>query len=76
MSAAPRLTMTLSQQAEFVDYIVERCVVKSQPGAGRTATETVLYLTADDVDGLRQIADRLHMMAPHSSAIRRVVTGQ
>lgn len=76
MSSAVRPTMTLSQQADFVDDIVERCVVKSQPGAGRTATETMLYLTADDVDGLRHIADRLHMMAPHSNAIRRVVTGQ
>lgn len=72
MTMAGRSHMTLQQQAEFIDYLVNRCEVRS----GATATETVMYLTAAEAADLRYIADRLHDMAPHGNAIRRVVTGR
>lgn len=75
MTTPGRPHMTLLQQAEFVDYLVDRCEVRSGPHAGETAAETVMYLTADEVADLRYIAGRLHGMAPHGNAIRRVVTG-
>lgn len=67
--------MTLSQMAEFVDHIVDRCTVRCGKSAGFPAEVTTFYVVADDVVSLRDIADRLHMMAPHAAAIRRVVIG-
>lgn len=69
---AGRSHMTLQQQAEFIDYIVNRCEGRT----GEIATETILHLTANEAADLRYIADRLHDMAPHGNAIRRVVTGR
>jgi hypothetical protein len=70
MTTPGRSHMTLLQQAEFIDYLVNRCAVQS----GETAAETIMHLTADEVADLRYVADRLHGMAPHGNAIRRVVT--
>lgn len=75
MTTPGRSHMTLLQQAEFIDYLVERCEVRSGSRAGEVAAETMMYLTADEAADLRYIADRLHAMAPHGNAIRRVVTG-
>ncbi|HEY5797643.1 MAG TPA: hypothetical protein VIU82_21785 [Bosea sp. (in: a-proteobacteria)] len=63
---------TLKQQAEFLDYITGRCVMRD----GATARETLSVLSEDDVNEIRAIAMRLHRMAPHENAIRRAVTGK
>lgn len=64
--------MTLQQQAEFIDYLVNRCEVRT----GDIATETIMHLSADEAADLRYVATRLHELAPHGNAIRRVVTGR
>lgn len=71
-----RPPMTIQQQAEFVDYIIERCILKSGAREGETAAETLMNLSADEVEDMRFLAQRLHRMAPHEDAIRDLVTGQ
>lgn len=63
--------MTLAQQAEFLDYLVTRCIDRN----GNIAGETMMTMTDEQTADLKYIADRLHHMAPHASAIRRVVLG-
>lgn len=71
-----REPLTIQQQAEFVDYLVDRCTLKSGAREGDTAAESLLCLSADEVADLRLLGRRLHRMAPHEDAIRDVVVSQ
>lgn len=67
-----RAPMSIRQQAEFLDYLVGRCTTSP----GTVGVETWLRLEPADIEDLRAIAQRLHRMAPHEAAIRRMVTGR
>ena len=71
-SKTGRPPASLEQQAEFLDYLMSRCVMRD----GSTARETMSLLTEDDVNEIRAIATRLRRMAPHEREIRKVVTGR
>ncbi len=71
-----RAPMTIQQQAEFIDHIVDRCTVKSGAREGDVAAESLLMLTAEDVADLQALGQRLHRMAPHEDAIRETVVGR
>lgn len=64
-------TPTLEQQAQMLRALVERC----ENHDGLVAGATMLVLRGPDVEALRFLAARLERMAPHESAIRRIVTG-
>ena len=61
--------LSLKEQAQLIEYIINRCLDRFD----RPAVETMMLVTADDVERLREIAHRLHRMAPHELAIKRLV---
>jgi hypothetical protein len=61
--------LSLRQQSQMVEALVGRCVMRG----GGLATEAVLVLTADDVENLLHLADRLVLLAPHEAALRKLV---
>jgi hypothetical protein len=67
-----RPAASIQQQADLLDYLIQRCTCLD----GSTAAETIMTLEAGEVHDLRAIADRLHRMAPHEGQIRRLVTGR
>jgi hypothetical protein len=67
-----RPAISIGQQADLIDHFVSRCTMRG----GKMAGETVLMLDATEVEDLRRLADRLRRMAPHETAIRRLVTGR
>ncbi|MGJ5032253.1 hypothetical protein ACQR1I_35825 [Bradyrhizobium sp. HKCCYLS2038] len=69
-AAAPRSPMTIGQQAEFLDYLISRTIGRR----GDVAVETTMLLTAEEVETLSGIAARLHRIAPHEKAVRRMVS--
>lgn len=71
-----RPPMSIREQAEFVEYLVGRTVVKSPGRAGETAAESYLLIKASEVEDLRAIAARLHRMSPFEDSIRKMVVGQ
>jgi len=72
MSDGARPPMSISEQADFIDYLVGRTVTRT----GATAAETTMFLSADEVESLNAVASRLRRMAPHEAAIKRVVVGR
>lgn len=64
--------MSFYEQADFIDQLANRTATMS----GATAAETMMLVTADDVEALRAVANRLRRMAPHENSIRRVVVGR
>lgn len=71
-SSDKRKPMTIRQQAEFIEALARRCVMRD----GTVAAETFIMLDANDADDLKALADRLHRMGPHENQIRRVVVGR
>lgn len=57
---AKRSKMTLSQQVEFLWYIIERCKVRRDDGSKALSRETWMRLTADEVRDLQTVRDTLH----------------
>lgn len=72
MMSNARAPMTILQQAQFIDDLVNRCRMSN----GTVAAETFALLTSQDVDDLAALARRLLYMAPHESQIRKLVTGR
>lgn len=68
----PRPPLTLQQQADFIDLLIQRSTMRD----GSTAGEAYLLVSGSDVDDLKGIRDRLRRMVPHEAAIRRVVVGK
>jgi hypothetical protein len=58
--APKRSKMTLSQQVEFLWYIIERCKVRRDDGSKAFSRETWMRLTADEVRDLQTVRDTLH----------------
>lgn len=71
MTGAARPALTLAQQADFVDGLVLHCTMLG----GVIAGETHLTITASEVEDLLLLGARLRRMAPHESAIKRLVIG-
>lgn len=64
--------MSFYEQADFIDSMVDRTATRT----GATAAETMMLVTAADVETLRAMATRLRRMAPHENEIRKVVVGR
>lgn len=64
--------MSFYEQADLIDGLANRTATQS----GATAAETMMLVTASDVEALRALANRLRRMAPHENAIRLVVVGR
>lgn len=64
--------MSFYEQADFIDSMADRTATRT----GATAAETMMLVTAADVETLRAMATRLRRMAPHESSIRKVVVGR
>lgn len=65
-------TLSIAQQADFVDGLSLRCVMRG----GTVAGETHLTIEKADVEILRALGLRLRRMAPHEDAIRKLVVGR
>lgn len=70
--AKPLAHMSIGQQADFIEYLIGRTTTRD----GTTAAETMMYLSADEVEGLSALAARLRRMSPHETAIRQMVAGR
>jgi len=64
--------MSFYEQADFIDHLADRTTTRT----GAAAAETMMLVTADDVEALRTLANRLRRMAPHENSIRKVVVGR
>ncbi len=69
---ASRQPPTMQQQADFIEYLINRC----RRASGDVADETWMRLTADEAEDLAHIARRLERMAAHETAIKKIVTGR
>lgn len=67
-----RRRLSLDEQADYVDRIINRCTMRD----GEPAGETTLYINKLDIQTLDDIAARLRRMAPFEEKIRRLVTGK
>lgn len=63
---------TLKDFADFAWKIRQRCTMHD----GTVAASTALFLTAEEVETIAALQERLDQMVPHATAIRRVVTGR
>lgn len=68
----PPPARTLKDFADFAYALRQRCTMRD----GRVASETALFLTAEDVETIAALQERLDQMVPHATAIRKVVTGR
>lgn len=68
----PRPPATLQQQADLIEYLLRRGVMKD----GQPAKEHWMLLTAEERTDLEGIRDRLRRMAPFENQIRKLVTGR
>ncbi|MFZ5692474.1 MAG: hypothetical protein ACOY5F_14590 [Pseudomonadota bacterium] len=64
--------MSFYEQADFLDHMADRTTCRT----GAPAAETMMLVTAADVEALRAMAQRLRRMAPHERSIRKVVVGR
>ncbi|WP_454618393.1 hypothetical protein [Bradyrhizobium cenepequi] len=64
--------MSISQQADFLEYLLGRTTTRE----GVAVVETMMWLTAEEVEDLTALASRLRRMAPHENAIRLMVAGR
>lgn len=67
-----RPPLTLEKQADLIMYLIGRAKTKD----GSDAKEAWMLIEKQDLDDLRHIEQRLRRMAPHETAIKRVVTGR
>lgn len=65
-----RPPLSLAQQADLIDYTLNRCIKRR----GDVAAETWMLITPQEYDDLRQIEARLRRMSKHESQIRNLVT--
>ena len=65
-----RPPLSLAQQADLIDYLLNRCIKRR----GGIASETWMLLEAKDYDDLRALEARLRRMAKHETQIRNLVT--
>lgn len=63
---------TLSEQAEFLDYLIR----SGKMADGSQAGERWIRLTREQTEMILSIQQRLERMAPHEAKIRKVVTGK
>jgi hypothetical protein len=63
---------TLSEQAEFLDYLIR----SGKMADGSQAGERWIRLTREQMDIILSIQQRLERMVPHEAKIRKVVTGK
>jgi superfamily II DNA/RNA helicase len=63
---------TLSEQAEFLDYLIR----SGRMADGSQAGERWIRLTREQMDMILSIQQRLERMVPHEAKIRKVVTGK
>lgn len=66
------LRLSIQEQAELVDRLVERCAMRD----GKIADTTCLTISAEEADHLVALANRLHLISPYEAKIRKMVTGQ
>ncbi len=69
---AERPPLSIRKQADFIDDMVARCVMRD----GKIASETTMLVTAAEVQDFIDLANRLRRMAPYEDQIRYVVTGR
>ncbi len=67
--ASKEAPLTLMGQADLLDCLLNRCVVRD----GSTAKETWMMLAAKDVADLRALEARLRRMARHEAQIKNLV---
>lgn len=72
MSDAPRPPATLAQQADLLDYLIGRMVMRD----GSDALQCWFLIERAQLEDLRSLAQRLHRIAPHEAAIKRMVSGR
>lgn len=73
MTDAPRREhLSMTQQADLLDRILSRTVIREQG----IAAETYLLLTKEEVEDLDHLVMRLRRIAPFETGIRRLVTGR
>lgn len=72
MSGEARPGLSLAQQADFVDALLMHCTAMG----GAVAKETHITITKQEAEDLLLLGARLRRMAPHESAIKRIVTGR
>ena len=64
-----RPPLSLAQQADLIDYTLNRCITRR--GA---VAETWMLITPQEYDDLRQLEARLRRMSKHENQIRNLVT--
>ena len=67
-----RSSLSLKEQAEFVDDLVRLCTLRD----GSFACNTLLCLTPEQASELRALGAQLHRIAVYEDEIRRLVTGR
>ena len=67
---ASRQPLSLMGQAEFLDYLLRRCEMRS----GSVSAETWMRLDSNEVADLRHLEQRLRRMARHEAKIKEIVT--
>lgn len=73
MSEAQRSPISLGKQADIIEALVKRCRMKD----GDVAGKAWLLLEAEQVQDLKQLADRLRRMSRYEAQIKAlVVRGQ
>lgn len=71
VAPAKRLVMSMDQQADLLQYLVDRCLMAD----GSIAGVTTMSFERHEVQDLARIATRLKRMAPFEDDIRQMVTG-
>jgi hypothetical protein len=67
--AMRREPLSMLAQSDFIDTLIGRCVMHG----GALATEALLVISADDVDTLLHLANRLRRLALFEDRIRALV---
>ena len=66
---AERAPLSLKQQAQLIDALVDRCSMLG----GALAGESILRIEKGEAEDLAHLANRLRRMALHESQIRELV---
>ncbi len=72
MTDAGRSPLTFQEQAELIERLISRTIMRE----GDVAAETTMTLTKEDVADLDHLALRLRRMAPLEAKIRTLVMGK
>lgn len=70
--AAKGASVSLSDQAEFLDLLVWRCTMRG----GQLPEQACLYITKEEMKILSEISARPHRLSAFEPQIRRVVSGR